>query len=139
MKIPVVLDKGAYLPVRAHAWDAGMDLRTPVDVQIRPHGSAVVDTGVHMAIPEGYWGKVELKSGLNFKQDIITDGAVDCKYTGSVRVKLYNMSSLFKRFKKGDKIAQIIITPCVCDTELEPVNALDDTERGDGGFGSTGR
>lgn len=139
MKIPVVLDKGAYLPVRAHAWDAGMDLRTPVDVPISPHSSVVVDTGVHMAIPEGYYGRIASKSGLNVKQCIVSEGVIDSHYTGSIRVKLYNHSSLFKHLKPGDKITQIIITPCVCDTELERVDALDDTDRGDAGFGSTGR
>lgn len=138
-KIEITLDKGAYSPVRAHPTDAGLDLLTPKPVYIGPHGEATIDTGVHMAIPAGYWGKIESKSGLNVKHSIVSlGGTIDSGYTGSILVKLYNMSSRPYAFKAGEKIAQLVIGPCETP-ELVVVDSLDATERGDGGFGSTGK
>jgi dUTP pyrophosphatase len=137
----VKLDKDAYMPVRAHQDDAGMDLRTPFDVTVLPNGcSAVIDTGVHMEIPKGYFGKVESKSGLNVNHGAVScGGVIDCGYTGSIVVKLYNFGKLPYHFKKGDKVAQLVIIPCIAP-ELEQVEELStDSERGNNGFGSTGR
>lgn len=135
----IMLDEGAFAPVRAHYADAGLDLKTPRDVYIFPHSSATIDTGVHFEIPEGYWGKIESKSGLNVKNSIASlGGTIDSGYTGSVKVKLYNFGSEPYQFNKGDKIAQIVIAPCVL-CECEEVDSFEETERGDNGFGSTGR
>ena len=135
----VVLDEGAFIPERAYSTDAGMDLRTPVEVTIPAHGSATIDTGVHMAIEPGWFGKLESKSGLNVKHDIVSlGGVIDSNFVGSIRVKLYNMSDMDYHFERGDKIVQIIIQPCgLCAVEV--VDSLEDTERGSNGFGSTGR
>lgn len=86
--ISVMLDNGAYLPEKAHAADAGYDLRTPADATIYPGGTLTIDTGVHMLIPDGYVGMIKSKSGLNVRDGIISEGVVDAGYTGSIRVKL---------------------------------------------------
>lgn len=139
-KLKVSLDPGAYLPERAHPDDAGLDLRSPIDAPILyPHSSVTIDTGVHIAIPSGYVGMLKSKSGLNVKHGIVSEGVIDCGYTGSIRVKLYNHSNELFRIRKGDKITQLVILPFLRVGDFEQVDALEDTERGDGGFGSTGR
>lgn len=145
----IKLDVGAYEPVRAHSTDAGLDLRTPADVLIPaakmlPHGGielgyAVIDTGVHVELPHGCYGKIEGKSGLNVLHGIVSlGGVIDEGYTGSIVVKLYNTSSMTYRFEAGDKIAQLIIQPYLAP-EIEIVDELGETDRGDSGFGSSGR
>lgn len=134
----VQLDPGAFMPERAHKQDAGMDLRTRERVVLRAHDSIIVDTGVHVEIPEGYAGILKSKSGLNFKAGIIGTGTVDAGYTGSIKVKLYNLGDLDHVFNAGDKLIQLVVFPIFAD-ELEQVDHLDETERNDGGFGSTGR
>jgi len=135
----VVLDAGAYMPTRGHEDDAGLDLRTPVDVSIKAGGSVSIDTGVHMEIPRNYFGKLESKSGLNVKNSVVSHGGViDSGYTGSIVVKLYNHGDQDYHFHAGDKIVQLIIQPCLIE-DLEEVSLLEDTERGADGFGSTGR
>jgi dUTP pyrophosphatase len=136
----VMLDAGAYMPERAHDLDAGYDLRMPdgLDEVILYGGSAVIiDTGVHMAIPEGYVGFIKSKSGLNVKNDLTATGVVDAGYTGSIVVKLYNHGRYIKKFNSGDKLTQVVILP-IFTPDLELVDSLDETERGDNGFGSTG-
>ena len=136
--LKVKLDAGAYMPERAHSLDAGYDLRTPAGFMIRANDHYVVDTGVHMQIPAGYVGFLKSKSGLNVTQSITGEGVIDSGYTGSIRVKLYNHSTDKKFFRKGDKIIQIVLLP-VFTPELEQVKELDKSERGNDGFGSTGR
>jgi dUTP pyrophosphatase len=144
----IMLDEGAKMPTRAHPWDAGMDLYAPVDVIVPKSdswqfgevriGSATIDTGVHVEIPEGYAGFIKSKSGLNVNHGLTAEGVIDSHYTGSIRVKLYNHSHEPYLFKAGDKIAQLVILPCVMP-HLELVDSLEETDRGDAGFGSTGR
>jgi dUTP pyrophosphatase len=137
--IKVALDNGAYMPERAHSFDAGMDLKTPIGAYVCGHDSTVIDTGVHVQIPEGYVGMLKSKSGLNVKDGITSEGVIDAGYTGSIKVKLYNHSQDTKEFSRGDKITQLVIVPCMlCDCEEIPVGELDG-ERGDNGFGSTGK
>lgn len=149
-EVKVVIDDGAYLPVRAHGDDAGYDLRTPADFNLPAMtegipfadtpscGMAVVDTGVHIQIPKGYCGMVVSKSGLNVNKNITVTGLIDSGYTGTIRVKLYNYGKTAWQFKRGDKIAQLVLLP-VYTPYLNPVDSLEKTERGNGGFGSTGR
>lgn len=134
----ITLDPGAYVPVRAHATDAGLDLKSPKLVYIPPYSSVVIDTGVHVEIPEGYAGMLKSKSGLNIKHDITSDGVVDCGFTGSIQVKLYNHSSHGYEVKNGDKITQLVLTPII-NPVIELVDELEATERGSKGFGSSGR
>lgn len=142
----VMLDDGAFMPVRAHDTDAGLDLRTPRGFVL--HGtdyadgdiqSAIIDTGVHIELPHGYYGKIESKSGLNVKSNIVSlGGTIDEGYTGSIVVKIYNLGAYDYTFAAGEKVAQLIIQPYI-SPEIEIVDALDESDRGDAGFGSTGR
>lgn len=135
----IMLEESAYKPSRAHDTDAGIDLRTPVAVIVHAHGSAVVDTGVHVQLPANTVGMLKSKSGLNVKHGITSEGVIDVGYTGSIKVKLYNHTSYPYAFKAGDKITQLVILPLAYVDRLEQVSELDDSDRGDGGFGSTGR
>ncbi|MGN0194411.1 MAG: dUTP diphosphatase [Pseudoramibacter sp.] len=136
--INVQLDRGAYMPTRAHDADAGYDIRTPVQFGLLPGQYSTIDTGVHIAIPKGYVGFLKSKSGLNIKNGIVGEGVIDSGYTGSIKVKLYNFSTRNKIFELGDKIIQLVILP-VYTPNLIQVKELAATERGNAGFGSTGR
>ena len=134
----IILDPGAFKPEFAHKTDAGADLRSPVEAVVPARGSVVIDTGVHVEIPEGYVGILKSKSGLNVKHDLIGTGTIDSGYSGSIRVKLYNLGDTDYQILRGDKIIQMVILPCgYC--EFTQVEKFAETERGDGGFGSTGR
>lgn len=136
----IILDVGAYMPTYAHDADAGMDLRTPVAFIVPAHGSYTVDTGVHMQIPVGQVGFIKSKSGLNVKGGLTATGVVDSGYAGSIRVKLYNHSDEDYMFSRGDKITQLVLLYIAKpENGLEVVDHFEETERGDNGFGSTGR
>ena len=134
----IILDNGAFKPEFAHKTDAGADLRSPVEAVVPAHGSVVIDTGVHVEIPEGYTIFLKSKSGLNVKHNLIGEGVVDSGFSGSIRVKLYNLGDTDYPVFRGDKIIQMVILPCVY-CEFTGVEEFADSERGDGGFGSTGR
>lgn len=143
MKIKYQLDTGAFAPVRAHEADAGFDIRMPKGPAVAIAGgcSATIDTGVHVLIPEGYVGFLKSKSGLNVFSHISGEGVIDAGYTGSIKVKLYNHGapgSCNTTFFEGDKLIQLVILP-IPEVELEEVDAMPFTDRGDNGFGSTGR
>ena len=107
--------------------------------KIWPGSSATIDTGVHIELPRGYYGKVESRSGLNVNHDIVScGGVIDEGYTGSIVVKLYNLGNEAHIFDPGDKVAQLVIQPYIAP-EIEYVETLTETDRGDAGFGSTGR
>ena len=134
----VLLDEGAFAPERAHDTDAGYDLRTPRDCYCRPHDTVTINTGVHIQLPHGTCGTMFSKSGLNVKFSILSTGLIDEGYTGAIRVKLYNHGDEPHMFERGDKISQIVIQPCLYEP-VEIVSELDESERGENGFGSTGR
>lgn len=134
----IMLDNGAYMPSRGHETDAGLDLRTPKAVTVPAYGSVAVDTGVHVELPRGCAGLLVSKSGLNVKHDITSTGLIDEGYTGSIVVKLYNHGGEDYKFEAGDKVTQLVVTPVICES-LEQVSAFNPSERGDNGFGSTGR
>lgn len=134
----IKLDAGAKKPTRAHTTDAGLDIYAKEEQVVPAKESAIFDTGVHIEIPEGYAGFLKSKSGLNVRYGITSEGVIDCGYTGSICVKLYNNSGYDYTVKAGDKISQLVILPIVTP-ELELVEELEETERGTGGFGSTGR
>ena len=138
MILKVKLDEGAFAPESAHKADAGYDLRTPTDFIIRNEESVIINTGVHVAIPEGYVGFLKSKSGLNVKHNLTGEGVIDSGYTGSIVVKLYNNGSGIKCFDRGDKIIQLVLLPII-KPDIKIVDSLEDTECGDNGFGSTGR
>ena len=134
----IMLDEGAKMPTRAHPYDAGLDLYAMKEQYVPGECGVVFNTGVHLDIPKGFVGLVKSRSGLMVNQNIITDGTIDSGYTGAIKVKLFNHSVMAHKVKKGDKIAQLVIVPCLLP-DLELVDSLDDTDRGDNGFGSTGR
>lgn len=138
MKMKIMLDEGAKMPVSAHDADAGYDLFARETIVIPARGSAKFDTGVHFQIPEGYVGFLKSKSGLNTKHGLLSEGVIDSGYNGSVVAKLYNNSDEGYFVCEGDKITQIVFLPIAKPT-LELVDEFEETERGDGGFGSTGR
>ena len=132
-----MLDPGAKMPTRAHETDAGLDLYSPVDAVIYHGDSLCIDTGVHVEIPAGYVGMIKSKSGLNVKYGITSEGVIDSGYIGSMVVKLYNHGNAAVRIDKGQKISQLVLLPIITP-DLEQVDSLEATDRGNGGFGSTG-
>ena len=134
----IVLDDGAFMPYKAHPEDAGFDLMAREGQTVASRRSAIFDTGVHIEIPQGFVGFLKSKSGLNVKHGITNEGVIDAGYTGSICVKLYNNTRTPYRVEKGDKISQLVILPIYSD-ELEVVDSLDTTARGNNGFGSSGR
>ena len=133
----IKLDPGAILPDRAHLFDAGLDLYSRENKYIHPGEHETFDTGVHVEIPEGCVGLITSKSGLMSK-GITSRGTIDCGYTGSIRAVLYNSGSEAYRVREGDKITQLVILPCLRPS-INVTMDLADTDRGSGGFGSTGR
>ena len=138
MEIKVVLDEGAKLPTKAHESDAGFDLYSREDWNLFSGDAHSFDTGVHVAIPEGYVGFIKSKSGLNVREGIQAEGVIDSGYTGSIVVKMYNNGKAAHLFRKGDKLTQLVILP-IPQVTLEQVDSLEETERGDNGFGSSGK
>jgi len=137
-ELKISLDAGARMPERAHDTDAGLDLFSPEMVVIPARGSAVINTGVHLGIPEGWCGLLVAKSGLNVKHGILSTGLIDASYTGAVVAKLYNDGDEDYTVELGDKITQLVLLPCATP-KLVCVGSLENTERGNNGFGSTGR
>lgn len=141
MQVKVKLTDGAPLPKHAKAGDAGMDLTSRQTVEIAPQGTVMVGTGVAMEIPEGFVGLVFPRSGLASKRGInLTNcvGVIDSGYRGEIKAPLYNAGHDTQVVERGERVCQIVIVPFVT-CECEEVEGLSDTERGDGGFGSTGR
>lgn len=144
----IMLENGAFMPERAHQTDAGYDLRSPVDIEIPPaerHGTeiliggAFINTGVHIQLPHGYFGAVKGRSGMSVKHDIsVFEGTIDEGYRGSIGIKMYNLSPVPYQIHKGDKIAQLVIQNYNV-FELNQVDELDESDRNEAGFGSTGR
>ena len=140
LEIPYMLDEGAFAPEKAHEDDAGYDIRTPFGFLLDK--KATIDTGVHVLIPPGYVGMLKAKSGLNVNFDIVGEGVVDAGYTGSIKVKLYDLDYTDQKsayyFERGDKIIQLVIMP-IPRTSMKQVKRFEKTDRGNNGFGSTGR
>lgn len=136
----IKLEEGAKIPTRAHDTDAGLDIYSRETKTVPAKGSAIFDTGVHVELPATppTVGFLKSKSGLNVKHGITSEGVIDVGYTGSIVVKLYNNSDTDYTVNAGDKISQLVILP-ILTPSLELVETLEETERGSGGFGSTGR
>lgn len=130
----------ATLPSYAHASDAGMDVRSVEDVTVPAKGRVLVHTGLVMLLPPMYEAQVRPRSGLALKHGITvlnTPGTIDSGYRGEVGVILANFGDGDFEVKKGDKVAQIVVAPVV-QAEIEEASEIDETDRGAGGFGSTG-
>ena len=143
-KMPILVrraDVEAKLPTKAHEGDAGWDLYSLYDYTINPHETVKIDTGLNFQLPEGTFGAIYARSGLSTKQGLRPAncvGVCDSGYRNNYIVPLYNDSDEVRTIHKHDRIAQLIIQPFI-QTELTEVDNLDETERGSGGFGSSGR
>lgn len=136
------LRPGAKLPTAGSRYAAGYDLYACLDapVEIPPHATAKIGTGLALALPEGWFGAIFARSGLATKQGLRPAncvGVCDSDYRGEYIIALHNDSAEARVVSPGDRIAQLVLLPCAA-AEFEPVEALPDTERSDGGFGSTG-
>ena len=137
-----ILNEFAKMPTRGSAYAAGFDLyaATNYDVSIMPHATEKIPIGLAVAIQDGYFGVIYARSGLATKQGLRPAncvGVIDSDYRGEVIVALHNDTNDIRNIKAGDRIAQLIIQPCP-DVELNLVDDLNNTDRGNGGFGSTG-
>ena len=135
------LSENAVIPAYAYSGDAGMDLRAATHVTLAPFERTLIPTGLAIAIPDGYAGFVQPRSGLAIKQGVTvlnTPGLIDSQYRGELKVALINLdpSNVFE-VNPGDRIAQLVIQK-VENVEWCVVDSLDETDRGQGGFGSSG-
>ncbi|HET6874581.1 MAG TPA: dUTP diphosphatase [Acidimicrobiales bacterium] len=143
VEVPVVrLDEGLPLPSYARPGDAGVDLLAAEEATLAPGGGrALVPTGVAIALPQGYAGFIQPRSGLALRHGVTclnTPGLIDAGYRGELKVLLVNTdpSAPFE-VRRGDRIAQLVVQ-AVEEVVFRPVGALPDSERGEGGFGHTG-
>ena len=135
------LHPDALLPQYGSADAAGADLCSIEEITIAPGETKLVHTGLAMAIPQGFGGFIFARSGLATKRGLAPAnkvGVVDADYRGEVMVALYNQSGAEQTILKGERIAQMVFLPCPQAT-LDLCDSLEETERGSGGFGSTGR
>ncbi len=137
------LNANATLPTRGSKYAAGYDLYACCegDIIIPPHKNIKIGTGLAIAVPEGYFGAIFARSGLAAKQSLRPAncvGVADCDYRGEYIVALHNDSDEAKIIKQGERIAQLVIMPFL-SAEFTETDTLDETERGEGGFGSTGK
>jgi dUTP pyrophosphatase len=133
------LHPSAKLPSYAHESDAGMDLYALEDTVVAAKKRVLIATGIAVAIPDGYVGLFWDKSGLANKHGLtVLGGVIDAGYRGELLVGLFNTSDTDYTFQAGDKVTQMLIQPVLQPTLVE-VTELNDTLRGEGGFGSTGK
>ncbi|KAL6479580.1 hypothetical protein MHYP_G00130130 [Metynnis hypsauchen] len=133
------LTENATTPSRGSSKAAGYDLYSAYDYSIGPMDKAIVKTDIQIAVPPGFYGRVAPRSGLAAKHFIdVGAGVVDEDYRGNVGVVLFNFGKETFEVKKGDRVAQLVCEK-ICYPDLVELETLDETERGSGGFGSTGR
>lgn len=133
----------AVLPTRGSRSAAGYDLYADLaeDIVIRPHETVMIPTGLTMEIPEGYFGAIFARSGLAAKEQLRPGncvGVVDSDYRGEWKIALHNDSDSSRTVTSGERIAQMVVIPYL-SVDFEEADELSETERGGGGFGSTGR
>lgn len=132
------LDPAATLPTRAHPDDAGLDLYSLEDAALAPGEGRVVRTGVAVALPAGHVGLVCDRSSMAKRGLKTAGGVIDAGYRGELGVVLWNISGAPQAVKKGERLAQLLVLPAATPAVFESAQ-LDETARGAGGFGSTGR
>ena len=142
-KLRIYCSDEELMPKRAHPTDAGIDLRCAEDTRIQVTGT-MVKTGVHVEIPEGYVGLLTLRSGLSTEGFSLTNGVgvIDSDYRGEIKCSIrYNtLYQAYKTIERGHRIAQLLVVPCIVEDEfVENLEDLSQTERGEGGFGHTGK
>lgn len=142
IKLPIKrLDKSVELPSYAYLGDAGLDLRANEDVVLAPHERKLISTGLAIAIPEGFAGFVQPRSGMALKKGLSmanTPGLIDAHYRGELKIVAVNLDDKEEiHIERGERIAQLVIQQ-IPSVELVEVDELDETDRGAGGFGSSG-
>ncbi|MDR3688962.1 MAG: dUTP diphosphatase [Fimbriimonas sp.] len=141
IEVPVTLGEGATLPKYQTAGAAGMDLCCSESFELQPLERRMVSTGVRIAVPPGYEAQVRPRSGLAHRHGISmvnSPGTIDSDYRGEIRVILINLGDKTVQFNHGERIGQLVLCP-VAHAMLKVVDELDETQRGHGGFGSTGK
>ena len=136
------LNEKATVPSYGSEYAAGADLYACVDgdIEIKPHTTAVIPTGIAMELPLGYAGLIYARSGLATQKGLAPAnkvGVVDCDYRGEVKVALHNHSDIPQTISAGERVAQLVITPYIT-AQFDEADELSQTVRGEGGFGSTG-
>ena len=134
------LEESATVPKKSYKFDAGFDLYTnfkETNFFLKPGKKYIFSTGISVAIPEGWYGRIAPRSGFAMKGIDVLGGVVDCSYRGEIKIILINHGEIPVEFKKNDRIAQLILEKCG-GWELEEVKELGETKRGESGFGSTG-
>lgn len=131
--------RDGFMPMKAHDSDVGFDCRAAIDtpLAIQPGYARLIPLGFSIATPSGYTSDIRPRSGLSAKGIVAMYGTVDPGYRGEVKACLYNLGKDVFVIRPNDRIAQLVILPAP-SFELIPVDSLDDTDRSDGGFGSTG-
>lgn len=145
-----LLNRNAKAPARSHSTDAGWDLFCTARVTLAPGETKTVPTGIAMEIPEGWYAQVKSRSGLGSRGLVVTAGVIDSGYRGEIGVVMINTNTASEHarpygdtnpgyisFRPGDKIAQVVFLP-VPEVTLEITDSLNDSHRGENGFGSTG-
>jgi len=133
------LNKNAIVPKYAYPGDTGMDLFSTENYIVPSGKRQLVSIGIAMSLPEGYFASIRGKSGLAYKKGIcILGGVIEWTYTGEYGVIIFNSGDEDFEIKVGDKVAQVVISP-VASVDVEEVEELVETKRGDGAFGSTGK
>lgn len=139
MNVKVKLENGAILPTFGTTGAAGADLYALTDVTLNPGERMIIQTGVSMEIPEGYFCFVTGRSGNTIKKGLhVALGTIDCDYRGNIGVISFNLSNEVISFKKGDRVAQLIMLPYISPYYII-VDELSETDRNTGGYGSTGK
>jgi dUTP pyrophosphatase len=138
-----LVHEDAKVPSYAYPSDSGFDLRSTIEINIPPFGRVLIPTGIKLSIPEEYEIQVRPKSGLALNQGLTvlnTPGTVDSGYVGEIKVIVFNTNNETVTVSKGMKIAQAVLCPVVCGkyVSFESTNKVEDKDRGDKGFGSTG-
>lgn len=141
--VKISMEKGAedLFPAKAHPGDAAWDLRSRVDTELPVGRSTAVPTGIRMELPENFEVQIRPRSGLALKYDLMltnSPGTIDSGYRGEVAVIMYNGGVTPYRIRRGDRIAQMVICR-LPEVLLEQTSELSESDRGTGGFGSTGK
>lgn len=134
----IVLGAGAYKPTRGTKQAAGLDLYSPEEIWIKPGGSTFVNTRVAVQLQPDEYAEIKGRSGLARRGIMVATGTIDADYRGELGIILFNVTDEVHHVRAGDRIAQLVVME-VRRPDVEIVDALDETERGAGGFGSTGR
>ncbi len=140
VELPVIVEGEGVAPAYATEQAAGMDLRSTEEITLKPLERTLAKTGLKLAIPPGFEGQIRPRSGLALKRGISmvnSPGTIDSDYRGEIGVILINLSDSIVQLEKGERIAQLVICP-VARATVKVVTSLEETERGEGGFGSTG-